>query len=72
MLIVKGSSLIKTNRNMKGFRSVRMSTGVPMAHLDLQRINAQGIALTARRLRFFWLTRQWAEHMEHCRLGKRW
>ncbi len=68
MLMIKCSSHIQTSRSIKCFQSCRTSTGLPTAHIDLQRITRQGAALAFRITRFLWLSQRQKEHVERCRL----
>jgi hypothetical protein len=70
MPMMKCSSHIQTSRNIKSFRSGRFSTGVPMVHIDLQRVCMQGAALAGRKARFSWLARQVREHTERYWTGR--
>jgi hypothetical protein len=67
MPMMRCSSHIQTSRNIKSFRSGGSSTGVPMVHVDLQRVCMQGAALAGRKARFSWLARQVREHTERYR-----
>ncbi len=67
MLTMKGASHINTKSNIKGLHSCRPSTGVPLFHVDLQRLYHANMALALRRLRRDWLASLWQEHLVRCR-----
>ncbi len=56
--IPKTSAVIRTFENIKGFRSARQCTGVPMVHVDLQRVAQADLLLAARTARRAWLLSQ--------------
>ena len=64
MLTLKTSAVIRTNRNIKSFRSCPSSTGLFMRHLDASRQDVQEIRLAHRQLRRLWLQEQWSGHFE--------
>lgn len=67
MLTLKSAAHIATGRNLKSFHACPASTGLPMTHLDCQRIDQEAWALARRTLRRFWLARRWNEHVWRCR-----
>ena len=63
MFTLKSSPHIPSSRNIKSFHCGRTSTGLPMGHVDTQRLYREKIVLAGRMIRLSWLARQWRKHL---------
>ena len=61
MLALRNSSHIRTNRNVRSFRSCLTSTGSPLAHLDRERVGREEARRARREARRAWLAMSWKE-----------
>ena len=62
MLTIHDSHHIPTSRCLPGHRGCRPHTGFFQGAGEARRVRHEIIALSNRRLRFAWLTGQWARH----------
>lgn len=72
MIIIKNSDHLRTMRHLRGFRSCRTATGMPMWRAELSRIYQEEVALGNRELRRRWLADAWRGHLRSCRLARAW
>ena len=64
MLTMKSMKQIRTSRNVQSFRACPHATGLPMEHIDKDRIAREEPALMLRETRRLWLDEQWLAHFE--------
>jgi len=62
MITRKSMKQIRTNRNVRSFRSCSLATGEPAAYHDKRRLAREEAALMVREGRQRWLEEQWREH----------
>ena len=64
MLTLRGMKHIRTGRNIKSFRSCPHATGVPMSHLDVERIARGEERMAGAEAWRAWLDNEWSESLK--------
>ena len=64
MLAARTSAHIRSNLNVRGFRSCPQATGVSLATADAVRLAREEEGLAAREARRLWLKEHWTRHFE--------
>jgi hypothetical protein len=67
MNTLKDSNQLRTNRQVKSYRSCPTSTGLPMWGAELGRMYQEEVARWNRELRRRWLAAVWRPHRHCCR-----
>lgn len=62
MLTLKSAAHLRTARHLKSFHASAASTGVPLRHIEAQRLNRELRQLGLREARRQWLDAHWRMH----------